>query len=87
MQFQDYKKFNKIYGDYGSYFTYRLYEIFPARSPVEGSAALQEVRSYLSFPGGLGRTAARQAQFQALSVLITFLIAAVGGAITGTYEI
>ncbi|XP_059484715.1 ammonium transporter Rh type B isoform X1 [Neocloeon triangulifer] len=61
-----------------------LYLQFPARAPMNNTSALNDVNEVLMFlePGD-NRSAIRQAGFQLIALLVTFIVAIVGGLITG----
>lgn len=66
--------------DYGPSF----YEIFTHRAPAEGDPKLLELQRLI--PGlqpGLGRTASKQAFFQAAAVFSTIAMSAAGDTLTG----
>lgn len=61
-----------------------LYEIFPNRAPAEGEDDLLRLREALpDLEAGRGYSAAAQAGNQILALLITLVIAIVGGVLTG----
>ena len=64
--------------------SFSLYQIFPARAPGMNSTELhviQEVFSEVS--AGDGRTGLVQGGYQILALVITLVIAIIGGLITG----
>jgi hypothetical protein len=62
-----------------------LYLQFPARAPHSNSSALNDVNEVLMFlqPGD-NRTALQQAGFQLAALVVTLVVAIVGGLLTGT---
>ncbi|KAL5019942.1 hypothetical protein ScPMuIL_002834 [Solemya velum] len=60
-----------------------LYESFPARAPVNGSAAYIDLTGNIQVDPGLGRSAGQQAGYQMAALVVTVVIAIVGGLLTG----
>ena len=60
-----------------------LYEIFPARAPVANSTELLAINANLTVAAGDGRTATMQAGMQVVALVVTMVIAIVGGVLTG----
>ncbi|XP_033209252.1 ammonium transporter Rh type B-B isoform X2 [Belonocnema kinseyi] len=63
-------------------YNYSLYEIFPARAPSD-EVRLAEMRDNYNISPGLNRTAAQQAGYQLLALVISMVIAIVSGLVTG----
>jgi ammonium transporter Rh len=68
-------------------FSCSLYLQFPARAPHSNSSALNDVNEVLMFlePGD-NRSALQQAGFQLAALMVTMVVAIVGGLLTGTYN-
>ncbi len=60
-----------------------LFTIFPARAPVVNSTEYLDLQAAGKGVAGLGRSAGMQAGYQAAALVTTFVIAVVGGALTG----
>ena len=65
-------------------FSCSLYEIFPARTPMNGTEDFERLQEFLpNLKPGLGISAHTQAMNQGLTLLITIGVAIAGGIITG----
>lgn len=67
-----------------------MYEIFPLMVPTANSTEVEvEVsdQHFMTFEPGAGRSSHIQGGFQMLALLITLVIAIVGGAITGNVQV
>lgn len=61
---------------------------FPARAPHNNTSSFSDVNEVLMFlQPGEDRTAAQQAGYQLLALVITLVVAIVGGLITGKIKI
>jgi len=61
-----------------------MYEIFPLTIPMENSTEYEmAVSNYSVTAPGLGRTATTQGGYQMLALVVTLIVALVGGALTG----
>nr|CAD7458619.1 unnamed protein product [Timema tahoe] len=67
-------------------YNYSLYQQFPARMPPANSSDYWEYAAHLGgdVEPGVGRSASGQAGYQLLALCVTFLVAWVSGALTGT---
>nr|CAD7427515.1 unnamed protein product [Timema monikensis] len=67
-------------------YNYSLYQQFPARMPPANSSDYWEYAAHLGgdVHPGVGRSASGQAGYQLLALSVTFLVAWVSGALTGT---
>lgn len=67
-----------------SYTTNSLYRQFPARSPLNSSSEFLKIEYYnLRIDPGIERTASQQAGYQVAALVVTLVIAIVGGLGTG----
>lgn len=66
-------------------FFFSLYLQFPARAPHSNSSALNDVNEVLMFlePGD-NRSALQQAGYQLAALMVTLVVAIVGGLLTGS---
>jgi hypothetical protein len=61
-----------------------LYRQFPARSPLNSSSEFSKIQYYdLKIDPGRERTALQQAGFQIVTLIVTLVIAIIGGLVTG----
>lgn len=61
-----------------------MYEIFPLMVPMKNSSDFRAVQADFPFvEPGAGRNSVTQGGFQMLALVITLIIAIIGGAVTG----
>ncbi|KAL5019945.1 hypothetical protein ScPMuIL_002837 [Solemya velum] len=65
-------------------FSLVVLDIFPAMAPVDNSTLLQEIHSnFTGVVAGMGRTGAEQGGYQLAALVLTLVLAIVGGIVTG----